>query len=90
MQTVVSVVRGVYKNLETGFYKFIVLDKKPDLDYIKILSTFKNKPTEMWMKITNVEPYSLDRWKADVIHETPQIESKTEFKLEENFDPEWY
>lgn len=91
MQTVATVVRGVYKNLETGFYKFLVLDNKPEInDYIKIVSTYKNKPTEMWMKVTAVEPYTFDRWRADLIHEVPQISEETDFKLEVNFDPEWF
>jgi hypothetical protein len=91
MQIVANVVRGVYKNLETGFYKFIVLDNKPEIDdYIKIVSTYRNNPTEMWMKVVLVQPYSLDRWKADLIHETPQISEETDFKLEVNYDPEWF
>jgi len=89
MQIVANVVRGVYKNLETGFYKFIVLDEKPDLDYIKIVSTYRNKPTEMWMKVVSVEPYPIDRWKADLIHEAPQISTESDFKLNESYD-EWF
>ena len=90
MQTVVTICRGVYKNLETGFYKFIVLENKPDLDYIKLVSTYKNKPTEMWMKVVSVEPYIYDRWQANLIHEIPQIKAEVKFELKENYDPEWF
>lgn len=90
MQSVATVIRPVYKNLETGFYKYLVLENKPDLDYIKIVSTYRGKPTEMWMKVTAVEPYQDDRWMASLIQEEPQIVEETEFKLEENYDPEWF
>lgn len=90
MQSLVTVIRPVFKNLQTGFYKYLVLDNKPDLDYIKIVSTYKNKPTEMWMNVTSVEVYHDGRWMAWLTHEVPQIQEETEFKLEENYDPEWY
>jgi len=90
MQSLVTVIRPVYKNLETGFYKYLVLKEKPDLDYIKIVSTYRNKPTEMWMKVTAVEVYQDGRWMVWLTHEEPQIKEETEFKLEENYDPEWY
>lgn len=90
MQSLVTVIRPVYKNLETGFYKYLVVDNKPDLDYMKIVSTYRGKPTEMWMKVTSVEVYQDGRWMAWLTHEVPQIQEKTEFKLEENYDPEWF
>lgn len=90
MQSLVTVIRPVFKNLQTGYYKYLVVKDKPDLDYMKIVSTYRNKPTEMWMKVTAVEPYEDGRWMAFLIHEEPQMREETEFKLEENYDPEWF
>lgn len=90
MQSLVTVIRPVFRNLQTGFYKYLVLKEKPDLDYIKIVSTYRNKPTEMWMKVTSIEVYHDGRWMAWLTHEDPQIPEETEFKLEENYNPEWF
>lgn len=90
MQSLVTVIRPIYRNLETGFYKYIVMIDKPDIDYIKIVSTFHGKPTEMWMLVTGVEPYHDGRWMVSLTHEAPQIKEESDFKLQENYDPEWF
>lgn len=90
MQSLVTVIRPVFKNLQTGFYKYLVVREKPDLDYMKIVSTFRGKHTEVWMMVTSVEVYMDGRWMAWLTPQEPQIIEETEFKLKETYDPEWF
>ncbi len=81
--------RKIFTAIEKGVFTYILLNDKPSLDYVKLISVLKNNSPEIWVRITSVEAFDF-RWKCHIVKECPpEKEPEKGFELNVKFD-EWY
>lgn len=81
--------RGVFKSIEKGIYTYLLLNEKPPIDYIKIISVLNSSKPELWVKVVSVIEEGF-RWKCSFVLESPpEKEPEKGFELNVKFD-EWY
>lgn len=86
----IQIHKRVFSLIKRDIFDYFVHEKPQELGYAKLVSTFQNKPVEMNIKVTSIEPYEETKFKVNFIKEEPTKKETPKFTQDISYDfNEW-